>query len=150
MESGVGEAKQQQDQGEKGPGSKALPADSSNSSSTDGDEGGTGQQNNKWDLRTMISFLAVSMFLVPAVRFALVLVLGGKVFTGDNKLLVQLILMLQCVTPAANLVVVVCQQQGNRAAAERLSRAMILQYLCAAVTLMIATTVAISNLYGDA
>ncbi|EGD80505.1 hypothetical protein PTSG_01096 [Salpingoeca rosetta] len=132
--------------------SKGLPASAAGGTTAVGDGDGDEDEEaatKRWDVRTLVAFVVVSMFVGPAIKFGIVLLLGESVFTGANASLLQLVLSIQCVTPTANLVVVVNQREGNRRVAERLSRGVVMQYVAAIVTLLVVTTLSISSFYGD-
>ncbi|EGD80504.1 hypothetical protein PTSG_01095 [Salpingoeca rosetta] len=132
--------------------SKGLPASAAGGTTAVGDGDGDEDEEaatKRWDVRTLVAFVVVSMFVGPAIKFGIVLLLGESVFTGANASLLQLVLSIQCVTPTANLVVVVNQREGNRRVAERLSRGVVMQYVAAIVTLLIVTAIAVSSFYGD-
>ena len=61
--------------------------------------------------------------------------------------LLKLILFLECVTPSANLVLVVCQQAGNFEAAETLSLGYIMMYVVMLLTMVGYLTLAINIIY---
>ncbi|EGD80797.1 hypothetical protein PTSG_01386 [Salpingoeca rosetta] len=101
-----------------------------------------------WSATVIVLFIFVSMCVVPVLRFGLLLLVGDLVFVGPDSALVQLVVALQSVTPAATLVVVVCQREGKQAAAKRISRGVVGQYAFSIVTLLVATVIAVDSFYS--
>ncbi|EGD74188.1 hypothetical protein PTSG_06198 [Salpingoeca rosetta] len=106
------------------------------------------QSAASWGARNLVLFVVTSMLVLPGSKLGLIIWLGPHVFgSGANAALVQLVLCIQSITPTANLLVVVCQREGARASAERMSRGILLQYTVAIGSLLIFTALGVAAFY---
>eukprot|EP00055_Hartaetosiga_balthica_P007040 m.23698 g.23698 ORF g.23698 m.23698 type:complete len:528 (+) comp5574_c0_seq1:201-1784(+) len=101
-----------------------------------------------WPVLILIFFIFISMVILPLVRLGLLFFVGDWVFSGPNKNLIMLVLGIQSLTPTANIVVALCQQLGARLMAERISRAVLFQYLFGVAPLLVFTALTIGLIYS--
>jgi len=95
----------------------------------DGDEEPVG-------MRLLLALCFTRVVLVAGVQFAAVAMLVVYEFMPRGTELMQLVLFIECCVPSANMVIVTCQQSGQRRAAEDLSKAYIMMFLLSFATMV--------------
>jgi hypothetical protein len=97
------------------------------------------------------SLVLVRVLFLGGMQFALVYAVSPSVFPRrqEDSPLIQLMLFMQCVTPSASLLVVACQQAGQKAMAEAVAVAMLLQQLLVTVVTIPSTMLALDIIYNS-
>lgn len=101
-----------------------------------------------WPLRIIAIFVVARMIVIPAALFTIAVYAALPLFSGPNADLARVVLLLQCFTPTANLVVVILQRENRAVGAEGIARAVLFQYLIGTLTLTVFTAAALGLVFG--
>lgn len=102
-----------------------------------------------WPPRVTFIFVMSRMIVLPACQFTIAIYAVLPQFSGANANLARVVLLLQCFTPTANLVVVVMQREGKSVGAEGIARSVLYQYLVGILTMTIYTAATLSVVFGS-
>eukprot|EP00056_Hartaetosiga_gracilis_P020294 m.18597 g.18597 ORF g.18597 m.18597 type:complete len:478 (-) comp8334_c0_seq1:1666-3099(-) len=106
------------------------------------------EATESWPILVVVVFVLTSMVIMPLVRLGILFGVGDYIFSGPNKSIILLVLGIQSLSPTANIVIALCQQLRARQMAERVSRAIIVQYLFGIATLLIFTALVVGLVYN--
>jgi len=102
-----------------------------------------------WPPRVTFIFVMSRMIVLPACQFTIAIYAVLPQFSGADANLERVVLLLQCFTPTANLVVVVMQREGKSVGAEGIARNVLFQYLVGILTMTIYTAATLSVVFGS-
>lgn len=98
--------------------------------------------------RTLAWLVISRTMVIPAINWTLVAFVADKLFQeGPDRDLAHLTLLIQSVTPTANLVIVVLQGAGLQRSAESVAQGVVVQYAVAILTLTVFTAFSVSFIY---
>eukprot|EP00052_Salpingoeca_macrocollata_P017672 m.144329 g.144329 ORF g.144329 m.144329 type:complete len:554 (-) comp20462_c0_seq1:147-1808(-) len=97
--------------------------------------------------RDMLTLVLGRVVVVAGTQFTLGLLLAPYFFSGPDEKLMRLVLALECITPTANMIIIVCQREGRSGQAEVLARGLVYMYFVCIVTMVVFISIALNTLY---
>lgn len=108
---------------------------------------GKGKQPFRLTAWTLGWMVLIRTILVPGVQYLLVFFVAGRLLSGPDAKLAQLVLFLQSITPVSNILVVIAQKGNRFAIANGIAQSVLPQYVVASVSLTIFTALSLAETF---